>query len=79
MSQTEHFINSISKWKRQSADLKTWAISPHRANQEHKKAVTTTGKGGYTVTVQNTYGEPPTSPEDHHEAIEDIQTIVQGM
>ena len=29
--------------------------------------------------VQNIYGEPPPPTEEHHEAIEDIQTIVQGM
>ena len=29
--------------------------------------------------VQNIYGAPPPPPEDHHDTIEDIQTIVQGM
>ena len=29
--------------------------------------------------VQNIYGEPPPPTEEHHGAIEDIQTIVQGM
>ena len=33
--------------------------------------VTTAGKGGYTA--------PPPSPVEHHEVIEDIQIIVQGM
>ena len=29
--------------------------------------------------MQNIYGAPPPSLEDHHEVIEDMQTIVQGM
>ena len=29
--------------------------------------------------MQNIYGAPPPPPEDHHEAIEDIQTIVKGI
>ena len=41
--------------------------------------VTTAVKVGYTATLQNIYSEPPSSPEDHHEAIEYIQTIVQGI
>ena len=31
------------------------------------------------MTVQNIYGAPPSPPENHHEVIEDIQKIVQGM
>ena len=29
--------------------------------------------------VQNIYGSPPPPLEEHHETIEDIQTIVQGI
>ena len=54
-------------------------IISHRAHREQKRAVTTAGKGGYTATVQNIYGAPPPSPEEHHELIEDIQTIVKWM
>ena len=28
---------------------------------------------------ENVYREPPTSLEEHHEEIEDIHTIMQGM
>ena len=48
-------------------------------HQEHKRAVTTSVKGGYLATVQNIYVVPPPPQEEHHEAIEDIQKIVQGM
>ena len=41
--------------------------------------VTTSVKRGYTATVQNIYGAPPSYTEEHHEVIEEIQTIVQGM
>ena len=34
---------------------------------------------GYTVEVQKFYGVPPPSPEKHHEAIDHINTIVQGI
>ena len=35
--------------------------------------------GGYTAKVQNIYGAPPPSTEEHHEVIKDIQTIMQWM
>ena len=41
--------------------------------------VTTAGKGGYTVAVQNIYGVPPPPPEEHHESINHISTIFQEM
>ena len=72
----------IIEWRQQSANLKTWEkykLFSHRAYREQKRAVTTTGKGGYTAKVQNIYGAPPPSTEENNEAIEDIQTIVQGM
>ena len=49
------------------------------AHREQKISVTTAGKGGYTVKVKNIYGAPPPYPEEHHEVIKDMQTIVQGM
>ena len=51
----------------------------HQAHREQKRAVTTTGKGGYTATVQKIYGSPLPSPEEHNKVIEDIPKIVQGM
>ena len=51
----------------------------HRYHQEQRIAVKTAGKGGYTTTLQNVYGAPPPPTEEHHKAIEYIQTIVQGM
>ena len=41
--------------------------------------VSTTGKGGYTAAIQNIYGVPPPPPADHHEAIYNLNTSVQGM
>ena len=64
LEKTGVFKEDIQEWRRQSADLKTWGkykLVFHRAHQDHKRAVTTEGKGGYTATAQNTYGEPPPS------------------
>ena len=82
LAQTGIFNDYIREWRRQSSDLKTWSkykLFFHQVHREQKRVVTTAGKGGYTATVQNIYGTPPPSPEDHHEMIEDIQKIVQGM
>ena len=82
LAQTGIFNDDIREWRKQSADLKTWAkykLFFHQSHQEQKRAVTTAGKGGYTATVQNIYSAPPPSPEEHHEATEDIKTIVQEM
>ena len=81
LAQTRNFNDYIKEWRRQSDDLKTWEniIFFHQAHQERKRVVTTAGKGGYTATVKKIYGAPPPSPEEHHEAIKDIQTIVHGM
>ena len=48
----------------------------HRAHRYQRRAVIAAGKVGYTVKVQNVYGSPPLSPEEHHEAIKYIQLIV---
>ena len=50
-----------------------------RYHSKKSRAVTTAGKGGYKVVVQNIYGIPPLSPEEHHEAIENLNNIVQVM
>ena len=42
-------------------------------------AVTTAGKWIYTAAVQNIYSVPPFPPEDHHEAIGNLNNIIQGM
>ena len=62
LEKTGVFKEDIQEWRRQSADLKTWEkykLVFHRAHQDHKRAVTTAGKRGYTVMVQNIYGETP--------------------
>ena len=41
--------------------------------------ITTTKKAGYNAAVQKIYGVPPPPPEYHHNAINYINTIVQGM
>ena len=41
--------------------------------------VTTIGKVAYTAEVKNIYGVPPPPPEDNQKAIENLNTIVQGM
>ena len=82
LAQTGIFNDDIREWRQQYVDLKTWMkyiYIFHRVHREQKRAVTTTEKGGYTATVQKIYGSPLTSPEDHHELIKDIQTIVQVM
>ena len=43
------------------------------------RAVTTAEKGGYTAALHNIYSGPPPPPEEHHEAINQINTIVQGI
>ena len=48
-------------------------------HRDQKIAATTAEKGGYTAIVKNIYGAPPPTPEEHHEVIEDIQTILQGI
>ena len=82
LAQTGIFNDNICEWRRKTTDQNTWAkykLFFHRAHWEQRRAVTTAGKGGYTVTVQNVYISPPPPPEEHHETIEDIQTIFQGM
>ena len=82
LAKTGIFNDDIRDWRRQSADLKTWAKYIYFfliAHKEQKREVTTTGKGGYTATEQNIYGAPPLSLEEHHETLEVIQKIVQGM
>ena len=36
-------------------------------------------KGGYATEVYNICGVTPPPPEEHHESIESLKTIVQGM
>ena len=66
MAQTGFFNDDIIEWRRQSANLKTWEkykLFSHQSHPEKTIAVTSTGKGGYTATVQNIYGKPPPSSE----------------
>ena len=48
-----------------------------QAHREQRRAVATAGKGGYTAAVQNIHGVSPRPPEEHHEAIENLNTIIQ--
>ena len=41
------------------------------------RAVITTEKGGYTAVVKNIYGITPPPPEEHHKAIDNLNTTVQ--
>ena len=76
------FNEDIRECRRQTTDQKTQAEFNIFFRQSHRKqikAVTTAVKGGYTAAVQNNYGVPPPSPEEHHEAIDNLHTIFQGM
>ena len=43
------------------------------------RAVTTAGKGGYTMAVQNIYSVLPPPTEEHYEAIDNLNTVIHGM
>ena len=80
--QTATFNKDIRQWRRQYSELKTWASFKtffHRAHWQQIRALTTTGKGGYTVTIQNLYDVLPPPPEDHNEAVDFLNRIVKGM
>ena len=65
LSQTKMFNEDIIEWRHQTINQKTWAqfkILFRQSHREQRKAVTTAGKGGYTVAVQNIYGVPPPTP-----------------
>ena len=76
------FNEDIREWRHQTTDQNIWEnhkIFFHQAHHEQRRAVTTAGKGGYTVAVKNIYGAPPLSPEKYNEAINNLHTIAQGM
>ena len=82
LAQTAMFNEDIRYWRLQTNNQKTWAhfkILFHQAHFDQRKAVTTAGKGGYTVAVQNIYSVPLPPPEEHYEAIDNLHTISQGM
>ena len=79
---TVMFNKDIIKWRRQITDLKTWDSYKtffHLSHRKQRISVTTSGKGGYTVAVQSIYGVPQHPPEEHHESINHIKNIVQGV
>ena len=79
LAQTGIFNNDICEWRQKNTDKKAWEkykLLFQRSHQEPRIAATAEGKGGYTVTAQKIYGAPPTPPEEHHEAIDYIQTIL---
>ena len=49
--------------------------SPSRAEESSNNS----GKGGYTAAVQKIYGVLPPLTEEHHEAIDNLHTIIQVM
>ena len=82
LEQTSTFNEDIRKWIRKTTDLKTWDgfnIIPHQAYREQKKAVTTTSKGVYTLAVKNIYRVRTPPPGENHKAINNFNTIIQGM
>ena len=82
LAHTATFSKYIIEWRQQTNNLKTWSKFnkfDHQANSEQRRAVTTTGKGGYTVAVQNISGVMLPPPEENHEAIENLNNIVQGI
>ena len=65
LAHTSMSKKNTRKWRRQTNDQKTWAhlkIFFHQTNRNKRKAVTTTGKGGYDAAVQTIYGVPPPPP-----------------
>ena len=70
LTQMAMFNEDTIEWRRQSTDQKTWAkfkIFFHQDRFEQRKV------------VQKIYGVTPTPTEYHHEAIDHINTIVQGI
>ena len=82
LAQMAMFNTDIREWRRQTTYQNTWAhfkIFFHQAHCKQRKTATKAGKGGYTAAVQNIYCVSPPPPEEHHEAIDHINTIFQGM
>ena len=77
------FNEEIRKWRWQTTNVKTWSTFNncfHQAHHKQRRAVTTTGKGGYPVVVQNIYSVTPTPPpEKHHEMIHNLNNFVQEI
>ena len=76
------FNEDIREWIQQNTNLKTWATFKtlfHQSHREQRIEVTTTGKWGYTAAIQNIYGVPPPPLEEHHEVVDNLNTILQGM
>ena len=79
LEQIAKFNEDIRERRRKSTDPKTWKAFKtlfHRDHQYQRIVVPTAGKGGYTAAVKNIYSVPPTPPEEHHKAIDSINTIV---
>ena len=51
----------------------------HQTHCEQRRVVTTSGKGGYTIVVQNIHGVMPSHSEEHHEVVFNLNTTIQGM
>ena len=82
LEQTDMFNKDIRYWGILSTNQDTWAnykTFSHQTHCKQRRAVITTWKGGYTKVVQNIYGVPLSHPEENHEVIDNLNTIVQGI
>ena len=78
LDHTAMFKKYIREWRRKTTELKTWAnykMFFHQSHRDQRIVVTTTGKGGYTATINKICSVPPPPTEEHHEVIHHINTI----
>ena len=82
LAQTAMLNKDIREWRRETTNQKTWVnynTFYRQACREKRRETTTTGRWGHTVAIKKIYGVPTTPPEEHHEAIDNLHTIVQGI
>ena len=75
----QQIYQGLAKSSYQPEDMGKFKIFIQQSHREQRKEVITSGKGGYTVVVQNIYSGPPPPPEEHHEAIDHINTMFRGI
>ena len=49
------------------------------SHSDQRREVTNSVKGRHTMALPNIHGVLPPPPEEHHEAIDSLNTTVQGM
>eukprot|EP00978_Attheya_sp_CCMP212_P006828 scaffold15932_cov95-Attheya_sp.AAC.2 len=87
LSNTAAFNEDIKQWHRKHETKKTWEVFKahfQRAHKERRKAITTTGQGGYNATVNSIYGVPTTEERDatldlQERAAKSLETISDGL